>query len=295
MAAHFVWAIMLDAAFTEYLSIPDLLKATPSEENGHRYIYLEASNQTMDQQGEVVLAKALSDSASYFLKFGNFDLDHITQIGPKRGIRDYALYEIGRPIKVKVDGGQTMVKGEIYAGDGPVAANANIFWDSLTRIRPAQRWYPSVGGAVLERDDKAVPAVVKRVRWTNIGFSKTPVNQDVPTVSTVPFGVLQKSWGVAGLDLAMSKTLTAGYGTDVATLEGGGALRKQSLDHRVQSYWDIRDKLAGDIRKNVVKAHPAALVDHTHQTYGVDKAEAAEWVERFLADLKDGRSKRVKQ
>lgn len=184
----------------DYLCITQMLKASPSMEQGERFVYLEASNETRDQQGEIVLAKALAESSDYYLRYGNMDLDHLTQLGPKAGIADYALYEIGRPVEVKVSGGRTLVKGQIYSGSGPVAEKANQFWSSLTELTPPQRWYPSVGGAVMEKaldidpDTGAKRAVIKKVRWTNIGFSKTPVNQAVPTVSTVPFGALAKCW-----------------------------------------------------------------------------------------------------
>lgn len=283
-----------DAATVEFLSFPDLLKATPSEEAGERFVYLEASNEARDYQGEVVLAKALAESADYYLRFGNLDLDHITQIGPKAGIGDYAKYEIGRPVDVRVHDGRTFVKGQLYRGDGPMAERANEVWDSLTNLSPPARWYPSVGGAVLEKaqdfdpQTRSARTVIRKVRWTNIGLSKTPVNLAVPSVSTVPIGVLAKCWGPAGLDL--SKALEAGYGTDSATLTGGAALRKQSLDRRLHSYWDIRDRLAGDLRKSRVRPDPAAMADHLAGRFGLSKADAAEMVERFLADLKAGLS-----
>lgn len=292
---------MLDvaAAATEYLSIPDFLKATPAEEAGERFVYFEASNEARDLQGEIVLAKALADSADYYLKFGNVDVDHVTQIGAKAGIPKYNLFEIGRPVEARVSGGKTFVKAQLYRGDAPVAEMANDVWDSLTKISPPARWYPSVGGAVLDKvqdlDPKTRTArtVIKRVRWTNIGISRTPVNQTVPTISTVPVGVLAKCWGAGGLDL--TKALEAGYGTDSAALSGGAALRTQSLDRKVQSYWDFRDRLAGDIRAK--KVHPTAdrLVEHAAAHYGLGKADAAEWCERFLADLKVGLKKRKVQ
>lgn len=290
---------MFDTSATEYLSIPDMLKATPSEEGGERIVYFEASNEARDQQGEVVMAKALADSAEYFLRFGNIDIDHITQIGAKQGIPDYNLFEIGRPVDVRVDGRHTFVKSQLYRGEGPMADKANQVWDSLTKISPPARWYPSVGGAVLEKAQdfdpgtKTARTVIRRVRWTNVGLSRTPVNQTVPTVSTVPFGVLAKSWGAAGLDL--SKALEAGYGTDAAALTGGAALRGQSLDRKVQNYWDFRDKLAGDIRKKRVGQTAEQMVAHASDRYGLDRSEAAEWVERFLSDLHSGLSKRTKQ
>lgn len=285
---------MLDVA-TEYLSIPDMLKATPSEEGGERILYFEASNEARDQQGEVVMQKALADSADYYLRYGNVDIDHVTQIGAKQGIPDYNLFEIGRPVDVRLDGPNTFVKSVIYRGEGPMADKANQVWSSLTDITPPARWYPSVGGAILERvpdfdpTTRTTRTLIKRVRWTNVGLSRTPVNQTVPTVSTVPFGVLAKSWGANGLLLA--KGLEGGYGTDAATLTGGAALRGQSLDRKVQSYFDFRDRLAGDIRKR--RVHPTAerIVAHATSHLGLDGSTAAEWTERFLHDLQSGLSK----
>lgn len=284
----------------DYLSITQMLKASPSVENGERIIYIEASNEALDQQNEMVMAKALADSADYYLRFGNLDLDHLTQIGAKGGIADYALYEIGRPLEVKVTGGRTLVKGQVYSGTGPVAEKANQFWSSLTEISPPQRWYPSVGGAVLEKaldiDPKtgAKRAVIKKVRWTNIGFSKTPVNAAVPTVSTVPFEQLAKCWGPGGLDI--SKALEAGHGTDVAELEGGGALRKQSLHGTPINYFDMRDRLAGALRRGSAGKNPGArdLVEYATREFGLSRDDAAETVERFMRDLKTGREKRRK-
>lgn len=280
-----------------YLSITQMFKASPAEEGGQRFVYLEASNEVLDQQGEVVLAKALAESADYFLRYGNLDLDHITQIGAKGGISDYPLYEIGRPVDVKVDGSSTFVKGQVYQGDGPVADKANQFWDSLTRLNPPQRWYPSVGGAVLEKGIDTDPetgakrAIIRKVRWTNIGFSKTPVNADVPTVSTVPFGALAKSWGPCGLDIG--KALEAGYGTDVATLTDGGALRRESLYGAPTNYWDFRERLAADMRGGkIVRPDAAKLVDHAARHYGLDRAGAAQWVERFIGELRNGLKRR---
>ena len=266
----------VDFADTEYLSFPDFFKATPAEEGGSRFVYLEASNEARDFQGERVLAKALADSAEYYSRYGNLDLDHLTQIGAKKGIPNHYAYEIGRPLEVKVRGEKTWVKGSIYQGDAPVAAHANEYWDSLTKLRPPKRWYPSVGGAVMDKGPEFDPAtrttstVVRKVRWTNIGFSQTPVNLDVPEVSTVPFGALAKSWGAGGLNL--NKALTAGYGTDSATLSGGGALRRQSLDRGMASYWDFRDAAARDLRKKRTKGGAADLVEHAHRTYGLEKS-----------------------
>ncbi len=275
---------------TTFLSISGFLKAIPSEEAGERFVYLQASDESRDYQGEVVLTKALEESADYYLRYGNLDLDHITQIGPKVGIKDYPLFEIGRPTDVRVAGRRTFVKGQIYRGDGPAAEKANAFWDSLTRVSPPQRWFPSVGGAVVEkateldRESKGRRTVIRKVRWTNIGVSKTPVNLSVPSVSTVPMDVLAKCWGPAGLDL--SKALVAGPPvTDAAARTGGAALAKQSLDRRVHSYWDFRDRAAASIRRRRVHPTPDGLNAYATRHLGLDASEAAEFTEKFLADL----------
>lgn len=288
------------ASVPDYLSIGSMFKATPMMDGGRRLVFIEASNEANDQQNEVVLEKALSSSSDYYLRYGNLDIDHITQIGAKVGIPDYNLYEIGRPIEARFADGRTFVKGEIFSGAGPAAERANQFWSSLTDLNPPARWYPSVGGAVLERAVEIDPgtklrkAIIKRVRWTNIGFSKTPVNQTVPTVATVPFGALAKCWGVAGLDL--SKALEASYATDSVGKTGGAALGVQSIDTGPANYFDFRNQLAGAMRNGAVGDDPGIkeLVEYSANTFGLSRSDAAEWVERFVRDLKTGLKKRSK-
>ncbi|SDY38964.1 hypothetical protein [Nitrosomonas sp. Nm58] len=288
------------AATPDYISIGSMLKATPAMESGQRLIYLEASNEALDQQNEVVLQKALKDSADWFLRYGNLDIDHFSLIGKPNpakgyaGIPDYQNYEIGRPLDVRFDGAKTFVKGEIYSGQGAAAEQANQFWESLTEIQPPARWYPSVGGSIMEKaveldaNTQARKTVIRKVRWSNIGFSKTPVNPAVPTVATVPIGVLVKSWGASGLDIA--KALEAGYGTDSAQLSGGAALRKQSLHGNPIGYFELRNRLSEALHKGSLGKNPGIrdLIAHCTQKFGLSRDEAAECVERFMRDLKRG-------
>lgn len=284
----------------DYLSIGSMLKATPVQDGGQRFVYIEASNEALDQQNEVVLQKALSASSDYYLRYGNLDIDHITQIGAKAGIPDYTLFEIGRPAEVRFADGKTFVKGEIFSGEGPAADRANQFWSSLTEVNPPARWYPSVGGSVLEKSIEVDPktklrkALVRKVRWTNIGFSKTPVNQTVPTVATVPFAALSKCWGAGGLDL--SKALEASYATDATAKTGGAALGMQSLDGAPANYFDFRNHLAEAVRIGALGENPGAreLVSYAVKQFSLSLDEAAEWVERFMRDLKHGLNKRSK-
>jgi hypothetical protein len=283
-------------AVPSYLSISDMLKATPVTEGSDRFIFIEASNEAVDYQGEIVRSKALEDSAPYYLQFGNLDIDHYTQIGARMGIPDHELYEIGRPVDVKVQGNTTFVKGQVYTGEGPAAQRANAFWSSLTDLNPPARWYPSVGGKVASKSvvidpaTKAKRAVINKVRWTNIGFSKTPVNLNLASVSTVPFGALAKSMCAEGFDFV--KALEAGYGTDSAALAGGAALRTQSLDRSLHSYWDIRDALAALVSGGEVRGgDPTELVKAARERLGLTADKAAKSVERFLHDLQQNRRK----
>jgi hypothetical protein len=71
-----------------------------------------------------------------------------------------------------------LVKAEIYRGEGKQVEQANYFWDTLTKQEPAKRWYPSVGGRpTAPKECGPRGCVVKAVLWTNITFTKAPINQ----------------------------------------------------------------------------------------------------------------------
>lgn len=291
------------AGIPEFLSIECMLKATPAQEGDHRFIYLEASREVRDQQNEVVLAKALEESADHYLKFGNIDIDHksMPAVAKMHGIApdQSHLWEVGAPVEVRVDGASTFVKAELFTGDTPLAEKANMVWDSMTRLNPPRKWYPSVGGKVLAKALKIDPqtgdkvGVVSSVRWTNVAISQHPVNQHVGGIATIPFGVLAKSWGADGLN--MTKALEASYATDATAKVGGAALGTQSLDRgqsSPHSYYDFRDMLAKAIKNGVVDRMSAdGLVSYSAGNFGLSHDEAAEWVDRFLGDLKSGISK----
>lgn len=294
------------ASLPDFISIGSFLKATPQTEGARRIVYFEASNEGLDQQEEAIAAKALADSADYFKRYGNIDIEHYTLLGQpnvqkgRPGIPGCELYEIGRPLEVRQRGTTTFVKAEIYQGDGDAAKCANYFWSTLTDLNPPQRWYPSVGGSVLEGGKQIVvdektglrKALITKVRWNNIGVSKTPVNQHVGTCATVPIGAFAKSWTAAGLDFA--KALEAGYATDAAAMTGGQALGMQSLDAGVHSYFDWRERLAQAMRSGEVGKNPGAreLIEFSAKKFGQQPDHAAEWVERFMRDLKQGLKKR---
>lgn len=288
-------------AADDFISLGDIFcKATPAEEGGKRMLYLEASDESVDHQREKVLQSALADSSDYFLRHGNIDISHYTLIGLKHNIPNHLEYEIGKPVDVGFSrtGGRnnkTFVKAELYqganGGTSRQAENAGMVWDSLTKQRPPMSWFPSVGGGVLDKAPAVDPetnsriTVIRKVRWCNIGLDRMPVNKAVPEVSLAPIGVFAKGMGA----FVIAKTLTAGYGTDSATLAGGAALRKQSLHGVPASYVDFRERLAKHIHTNrnqAIGAHE--LVDYSINNLCLDTANASEWVDRFMRDLQTG-------
>lgn len=267
------------------LSVNCMLKATPKMEGGERVIYCEPSNESTDMEGERVLRQALADSKDYFLKKGNFDIDHLSLTGYARGIANPRWYEIGRPTEVKLDGNRTFVKGVIY--QGATQEQANYFWNSITELTPPMPWFPSVGGhvrdagTILPKDEAAPVRAIKKVYWNNIGFSREPVNTTVPGVTTMPIGSFAKSWIGVGSNL-IYKTVEAGHGTDHASLSGGGALRQESLDRRLQSVWtDLLHKVkAGTMH---ISKDPQQLLDYFIESEGMDPDEAMQALRWFAA------------
>lgn len=288
------------ANIPDFLSIECMLKATPAQEGGNRFIYFEAANEGRDQQDEVVLAKALEESAGHYIRYGNIDLDHksMPSVAKMYGIDRPELWEIGTPVDVRFDGSSTFVKAQLFSGDTPLAENANLVWDSMTKLNPPRKYYPSVGGKVLAKSFKLDPetgdkvGVVSKVRWTNVAISQHPVNQHVGGVATIPFGVLAKSWGADGLD--MTKALEASYATDARAKTGGSAIGTQSLDRgrAPRSYFEFRETLAKAVKDGVLdSASQDGLVSYSAGNFGLSYDEAAEWVDRFLGDLRSGLSK----
>ena len=290
------------ANIPEYITLGSaFLKATPAEEGGERLLYMEASNEDPDHQDEVVLQKALEESADYFLRHGNIDLSHYTLLGPKAGIPNHLEYEIGKPVEVSVQGTRTFVKAQLYKGDSAMARNANMVWDSLTKQSPPARWYPSAGGSVLSKSVQIDPttqqrvAVVDKVRWSNLALDRMPVNKTVPEISTIPVGTFTKSLG----GFVIAKTLTAGYGTDSAALVGGASLRMQSLyEAPISDYDTFKTAIANALKSRdttiSVNDHPlkTRLIDWAEST-GIDGNQAVSWVHRFLFDAaKDLKTKR---
>lgn len=283
------------ATLPEYVRFDTLMKASPATENGERIIYVEASTEARDQEGEIVLSKALKDSLDVFLKFGVVDLDHksMPNVAVKYGIpqEDCPKWIVGQPIGVRFDGDKTIVKAQLRHGDSPLAAQANQIWDGLTKLSPPDRYYASVGGSVLDREIRICPKtkdripVITKTRWNNLALSLNPVNQHLGAATTMPIGTFAKAFG----GFVLNKALEAGYATNSVGMTGGQAFSMQSLDAGIHSYFDFRERLSND----VLMGKPGRdIKNYVMTAYGLAADQASEWVEKFLRGIKQSRVRR---
>jgi hypothetical protein len=297
----------------------DMLKARVAEEGGERFVYVEASNEAIDQQNERIKLEALLGSRELFLRQGNLDIDHLTVVGYRVGIPNPHEWEIGLPVDAQVSGGSMWVKGRIYQNQD----KADFFWKSLTELVPPMRWHPSVAGEVLERKTivdphtKATRRIVTKAKWINLAFSKQPQNLALAGVSVSPIGAFAKSaaWalgerccdgdtcdGDGACEVAeFAKTVTAGYGTDSATLTGGGALRRQSIQGGIADPWESAGTrlLRGGIGCPHASGHVSikgnGLFGHFRDCEGMSERDAAGATHAFHDRLLRRRRKRERQ
>lgn len=174
------------------ISLNAIVKAVRSPD-GRRMVEVEASNESVDLEGDVILQKALLDSASSFVRSGHIDIDHISEIGPRIGIKNPESFIIGKPTEVKdLGGGRTAVVSEIMrSADGRVDIAKNrydSFWHSLTSHPPVQ-WRASVYGfpraeAVSDcrTETCEVPALrylVRGMDWKSLAMTRKPINDSI--------------------------------------------------------------------------------------------------------------------
>jgi hypothetical protein len=284
------------ATLPEFVRFDTLMKARPATEGRERIIYVEASSEARDQEGEIVLSKALKDSLDVFMKFGVVDLDHKSMPGVahKYGIpqEDCPKWIVGQPVGVRFDGDKTIVKAQLRQGDTPLAAQANQVWDGLTNLNPPDRYYASVGGSVLSREIRIDPKtkdripVITKTRWNNLALSLQPINQHLGAATTLPIGTFAKAFG----GFVLNKAMEAGYATNSVGMTGGQALATQSLDTGIHSYFDFRERLSRDI---LAKKPGRDITNYAMTAYSLPADQASEWVEKFLQGI--NRSKAVRR
>ena len=204
-----------------YLNLELRKSAGKTDENGNYIFEVEASNENLDLQNQIVLQNALMESKDEFLRGGVISFDHLHKRKDADGnvISDPSMV-IGEPIDVKFDETtkSTVVTGKLYSTNEKARELIKMLKAGSTRVRA------SVGGIF--------PEVIKNVRtgvekithvlWNDLALTTSPVN------NTVGAAVFAKSMTASEfvnyLPIEMKKSLCAGYGTDSSEMTGGRTL-----------------------------------------------------------------------
>lgn len=170
--------------------LPAVIKAREPDASGRRIVEVECSSEAVDLDGDVVLRKALLDSAGSFVATGHLDIDHLSEFGARLGIVDPSSYIVGRPLAVRAGAGSsTFVEGEISRSlDGrfdPARNRYDELWASLRRDPPVM-WFSSIYGWPTDMDDctegscaahpEAKRFVIKAIDWRSLAFTRAPKN-----------------------------------------------------------------------------------------------------------------------
>jgi hypothetical protein len=169
--------------------LPVVIKAHEESRSGRRIVEVEASNEAVDADGDIVLQSALLDSARSFIATGHLDIDHKSEFGARLGIPNPTSYIVGRPLDVRKGAdGRTMVEGEISRSldghDDPVNHRYDEFWASLRRDPPVY-WFASIYGWPTDLEDcskgacghtEATRFIIKSLDWRSLAFTQMPKN-----------------------------------------------------------------------------------------------------------------------
>lgn len=210
-----------DSFNTIYLNL-EIRKSKGEVDDFGNYLFeVEASNENLDLQNQIVLQNALMESKEEFLKGGVISYNHLHKRKDEKGnvIADDSMI-IGEPVDVLFDEKtkKTIVKGKLYATNEKAKDIIKMLKAGSTRVRA------SVGG-IFPKVIKNVKTGVEKIThvlWNDLALTTMPVN------NTVGYAVFAKSMTsaqfVESLPIEIKKSLCAGYNTDSATTTGGQAL-----------------------------------------------------------------------
>ena len=204
-----------------YLNLEIRKSEGKTDAYGNYIFEVEASNENLDLQNQIVLQNALMESKDEFLKGGVISYDHLHKRRDEEGnvISDPSMV-IGEPIDVIFDeeSKKTIVKGKLYSTNEKAREIINLLKAGSTRVRA------SVGGIFpkVVKNLKTGVEKVTHVFWNDLALTTSPVN------NTVGSAVFAKSMTsaefVESLPTEIKKSLCAGYNTDSAVKTGGQAL-----------------------------------------------------------------------
>lgn len=196
-------------------------------------IYIEASNEDIDSDDEMVMMKALKDEKENYLKKGVISWDH------QHKLKNNPKYIIGEPLDVRFTGNnRTLVKGRLYKKNEHAQGVLAMLESNTTRLGA------SIGGAILakaknfsSRLHRIVP-VISRIKWDETAITYKPINDGTRGQCTFyPFKEFAKSFMFKSEGI--KKALMAGAGVDTSKFTGGRALISESLGKQIakRDFW----------------------------------------------------------
>lgn len=204
----------MDEFFSVDFELTKSVKGT--DENGNYIFEVEASNENVDLQDQIVLQSALMKSKKNFIEHGVISYDHLHRRKDENGqvISDPSMI-IGEPTDVWTDGKSTFVKGILYKTNAMAREIINMLKAGSTRIRA------SVGGLFPKttKDEKTGVEKIVSVLWNDLALTPCPVN------NSVGYASFAKSLTVS----EFAKSLSAGYGTDSSTFTDGRAMQSEDV------------------------------------------------------------------
>jgi len=222
-----------------YSPFPGTVLLKAEEVNNEWILYLQASNEIRDQEGELIKMDALKKARDYYLTHGVLSWNH------QHKIKQDPKYIVGEPLEVEFTSkNETLVKSRMYQKN----EIAQSIWKNV--LSKAKKMGASVGGGILHKSaDKEISSVI----WDETAITHCPVNDStLGNVQIVPFQEFMKA-------------LTAGSGVDASSFTGGRAMTPESLQgansERSQLSWTdifstfLKAVYMGDVKnsKDVIK------------------------------------------
>jgi hypothetical protein len=224
------------------------------EENDDWIVYMQASNEIRDQEGDIIEMGALKKARDYYLSHGVLSWNHMHKI------KQDPKFIVGEPMAVEfTEKNETILKGKLYKKNDI----AQSIWKNIQS--GAKKLGASVGGGILHKSaDKRVSTVI----WDETAITHCPVNDGtLGNVQIVPFKEFMKA-------------LTAGSGIDASSFTGGRALTPESMQGATTSLIGSRSREEWrEIFDTFAKAVAAGNLNNINELYdfgdnlGLDRDE----------------------
>ena len=264
-----------DSFNTIYLNL-EIRKSKGKVDDFGNYLFeVEASNENLDLQNQIVLQNALMESKEEFLKGGVISYNHLHKRKDEQGnvIADDSMI-IGEPVDVLFDEKtkKTIVKGKLYATNEKAKDIIKMLKAGSTRVRA------SVGG-IFPKVIKNVKTGVEKIThvlWNDLALTTMPVN------NTVGYAVFAKSMTatqfVESLPIEIKKSLCAGYNTDSATTTGGQALIPEDTNTKTIDATETAQTLKANTPDADIQEAVAGLVEMLNRGRVNGKQDAADYL-----------------